>query len=201
MSAPTGKRLTGPERRKKLIHAAIEVFAQKGYELATVDEIAALASVTKPVLYDHFDSKEAVFIESISVIRDELLARGRHAISQQTASSQRLKAAISAFFDFIVERPSAARVLIMGSKGTPLVEQACRRVQADAIKAIASIMKANAPAFANSRQEEQTWFLKAEFVKKGMHGLAEWWLDHPKTPRADIEIALVEVLRKGVGLR
>src|SRR4051812_10003765 len=49
--------MTGDERREVIEVAATEVFAQRGYHAASMDEIARRSGVSVPVLYDHFDSK------------------------------------------------------------------------------------------------------------------------------------------------
>lgn len=195
------KRLPGPQRRLRLIQAAITVFSEKGYEGASVEEIAAAASVTKPVLYDHFSSKEDIFTAAIEQIRDGLLERGKAAIARQNSPAKQLRAAISVFFDLVEGDPPAARVLLISSKAPAPIARICRRVQAAATSGIAQIMRSHASAPAALAGSDQQWILKAEFTKKGMHGLADWWLEHPDVPRSAIEEALFSILRSGVGLR
>lgn len=193
------KRLSGPERRLALIHAAIHVFARKGYEGASVEEIAGAASVTKPVLYDHFSSKEDIFVAAIEQIRDGLLQRGEQAVAREKTPGKRLKAAISVFFDLVQDDPKAARVLLISSKAPAPIADICHRVQATATNGIAQIMRSH--SFPDVFNSDRHWFLKAEFTKKGMHGLAELWLENPDIPRSEIERALFDILRKGVGVR
>ena len=57
--------------------AATRLFARRGYDRASMSGIAAGAGITKPVLYDHFASKEALFETLLRSIRDDLLAKGR----------------------------------------------------------------------------------------------------------------------------
>lgn len=192
------KRLSGPQRRLRLIQAAIEVFSRKGYDGASVEEIASAASVTKPVLYDHFSSKEEIFVAAIEQIRDGLLETGNRAIAMEKSPGKRLKAAISVFFDLVENDPSAARVLLISSKAPAPIADICRRVQAAATNGIAQIMRSHSPS--RPRDSDRQWVLKAEFTKKGMHGLAEWWLEHPNIPRSEIEEALFGILKKGLGL-
>jgi AcrR family transcriptional regulator len=193
------KRLSGPERRARLIEAAIHVFAHHGYDGASVEEIAGKASVTKPVLYDHFSSKEAIFTAAIELIRDGLLQRGKAAVARENTRGKQLKAAISVFFDLVEGDPCAARVLLISSKAPAPIADICRRVQEAATRGIVQIMRSHSTS--GEVDSDEHWYLKAEFTKKGMHGLAEWWLEHPKTPRSEIEKALFSILKKGVGLR
>lgn len=85
-----------------------------------------------------------------------------------------------------------ARVLILSSKGAPSIVEACKRVQVQATSGIASLMKSGRPGWRSSKKNERRLFLTAEFVKKGVHGLAEWWMDHPGVARKEVEDVLVE---------
>src|SRR5690606_30988684 len=51
-------RMTGPQRREQLITVGRSLFAERGFEGTTVEEIAATAEVSKPVIYEHFGGKE-----------------------------------------------------------------------------------------------------------------------------------------------
>lgn len=54
-------RMTGAERREQLIGVARELFADRGYEATSVEEIAERAGVSKPVVYEHFGGKEGIY--------------------------------------------------------------------------------------------------------------------------------------------
>ena len=79
------------------------------------------------------------------------------------------------------------------------IRDICRRVQATATNDIAQIMRQHSSSLA--ADSDHRWFLKAEFTKKGMHGLAEWWLEHPKVPCSEVEEAHFGVLNDGIGQR
>lgn len=78
------------------------------------------------------------------------------------------------FFDFIEETPNSARVLIMGSKGAPSIIEACKRCPSAGDQRYCRPYEVESSRLAILDEEERTLFLTAEFVKKGMHGLAEW---------------------------
>ena len=54
-------RMTGVQRREQLIGIARKLFAEKGYESVTVEEIAHSAGVSKPVIYEHCGGKDGVY--------------------------------------------------------------------------------------------------------------------------------------------
>jgi AcrR family transcriptional regulator len=96
-----GSRLPRNERRGQLLVAASEVFVDRGYHAAGMDEIADRAGVSKPVLYQHFSSKLELYLAVLARHVENLVSGVRQALRTTTDNRQRLRAAVSAFFDFI----------------------------------------------------------------------------------------------------
>ena len=120
MKSRPRKRLALDERRIKILAAATRIFARKGYAGASMSGIATAAGITKPVLYDHFASKDALFETLLRSIRDDLLARGK-AIGKSSASEEhRFRAAVDAFFAFVENQPNAAMILLIVPQGNPV---------------------------------------------------------------------------------
>jgi len=94
-------RLPRGERRDQLLATASEVFVDRGYHAAGMDEIADRAGVSKPVLYQHFSSKLDLYLAVLGQHGDILVAGVRQALRTTTDNRQRLRAAVQAFFDFI----------------------------------------------------------------------------------------------------
>lgn len=68
-------RLTKAERKRQLLAHAKQLFMRLGYRDTTTEKIAAAAGVTEPVLYRHFDSKKALFLEVLREVRAATLGR------------------------------------------------------------------------------------------------------------------------------
>jgi AcrR family transcriptional regulator len=104
-------RMSGIERREQLINVARHLFAEKGYEAVSVEEIAQFALVSKPVIYEHFGSKEGLYAVILDRETRELL---RTVISNMESGHPRemLEQAVYAFFTYIDEHPDGYRVLI-----------------------------------------------------------------------------------------
>ena len=66
-------RLPKAERRATLVAAASELFAQRGYDYTSLDELAAKVCVTKPIVYRHFASKKDLYLELLRLIEPPLL--------------------------------------------------------------------------------------------------------------------------------
>lgn len=70
-----------PGRRGEILDAALEVFAEKGYESGTLRSIAARVGVSEPALYRHYRSKEALFADVIATAGSRLVAEARRLLS------------------------------------------------------------------------------------------------------------------------
>lgn len=68
-------RLTKAERRRQLLAHAKQLFVTLGYHATTTEKIAAAAGVTEPVLYRHFDSKKALFLQVLEEVRAATIER------------------------------------------------------------------------------------------------------------------------------
>lgn len=177
MKASIRKRLTRPERRALILAAALTEFARSGYEGASMDAIAAASGISKPVLYDHFPSKQHLFRDVLESIRDQLLTRGSDAARLPGDDKERFRAAIAGFFGFVKENSDAIRVLLLMPYGAAESLEASKAVQKGASAGIARFLR---PLL--STQSDDDVEAAAEFLKRGLHALAEWWLDHPHVP-------------------
>src|SRR5581483_4574058 len=106
------RRLPGAERRGLIESAAARLFAERGFQDTTVEEICAAAGVSKPMLYRHFDAKQELCMRLLERRRDELAAAplGRFLESEGTVE-QRLEAMIDAWFEHVAEHPHSSRLL------------------------------------------------------------------------------------------
>jgi len=107
-------RMTGKERREQLIDVGRALFAQKGFEAVTVEEIAASAKVSKPVVYEHFGSKEGLYAVVVDREMNRLLTT---VTTSLTGGHPRelLEQAGMAFFDYIETSTDGFRILVRDS--------------------------------------------------------------------------------------
>jgi len=192
----TRERLSGPQRRERILAAGAEVFAARGYRATSVEDIARAAGVTKPVLYDHFASKRGLFASIMESARDELSTLGAQAMSADAPPDARLRAAVDTFFSLVERKPAQARVLLVAGRGEPELSDAVHAVQEEATARIAALLAAE-PQLGDAPD----LLLLAEFVKRGMHGLAEWWQHHPSTPRATLVDTVIDLTWTGLRSR
>jgi AcrR family transcriptional regulator len=104
-------RLPADERRQQLLAVACDLFAASGFHDTSMDDIAEAAGVTKPVLYQHFPSKRALYVELLEDTGRRLLARLAEATSRATSGRERVEAGFRAYFQFAVGDRSSFRLL------------------------------------------------------------------------------------------
>ena len=83
-----------------MLAAATRIFARRGYQDASMDEIAAACGITKPMLYSYFDSKEGLFLACLDKGDERLRAAVRDAVEGATGAEQRLWRGLVALFRF-----------------------------------------------------------------------------------------------------
>jgi AcrR family transcriptional regulator len=105
------RRLTAQQRRQQLVAVALELFAQRGYRSTTMDDIAEAAGVTKPLVYQHFSSKRALYLELVNSIAQELLLAVRSAVGQAEGPRQQVEMGFAAYFRLVVSREAEFRLL------------------------------------------------------------------------------------------
>jgi AcrR family transcriptional regulator len=109
--APAGRRLTADARRRQLFEVALTLFSEHGYAATTMDEIAEAAGVTKPLVYQHFESKRALYLELMDVFSKELVTRIVEATATAAGPRQQVELGFAAYFDQMVRNEKAFRLL------------------------------------------------------------------------------------------
>lgn len=84
-------RMKAGDRRRQLLEAAIQCFADHGYKGATTSMLAKAAKVSEPVLYQHFESKQELFVMLIEEVGREVLRSWRHAIAPLKSPMDQLR--------------------------------------------------------------------------------------------------------------
>ena len=100
------------QRRQQLFEVARERFAQQGFHATSMDEIAEAAGVTKPVLYQHFPSKRALYVELLEETGRQLLSTLADATARAGSLRERVELGFRAYFRFAVGNRSAFLFLL-----------------------------------------------------------------------------------------
>ncbi|WP_432557977.1 TetR/AcrR family transcriptional regulator [Granulicoccus sp. GXG6511] len=102
-------RMPRDQRRLQLLDVAGQVFADKGYHNAAMDDIAEAAGVSKPVLYQHFPSKLDLYLALVDRASEEIVDLVRAAIAGTTNNSERVSAALGSFYEFVAQAGKSFR--------------------------------------------------------------------------------------------
>src|SRR5688572_33467302 len=97
---PSPVRLPAPARRRQLLDVALIAFGSGGFHRTSMDDVAEAAGVTKPVLYQHFGSKRALFLELLHDVGGRLLDAIAKATAEASGPRQQVEAGFSAYFHF-----------------------------------------------------------------------------------------------------
>ena len=100
-------RMTGAQRREQLIGIGRQLFANRGYEATTVEEIASVAGVSKPVVYEHFGGKEGLYAVVVDREVGYLLARIESALADAVRSRELVELVFYGLRDGQIRRLSA----------------------------------------------------------------------------------------------
>jgi AcrR family transcriptional regulator len=191
---PRSNRLPRQQRRRQLLDAALEVFVAQGYHAAAMDDIADRASVSKPVLYQHFPSKLDLYLALLDESVDALVETVRGALRSTTDNKQRVAATFGAYFEFVGGRGQAYRLIFesdLGNEAT--VRERLERGQRECAAMISPIVSQDA-----GLDDDE-----ARLLSVGMVGLAQitarYWLSTcDRVPRDQAEQLVARLAWRGI---
>jgi AcrR family transcriptional regulator len=139
----TTKRLPADRRRQQLLDVALRTFAHRGFNATTMDDIAEAAGVTKPLLYQHFDSKRALYLELVGSVSDTMLEAIGKAVAAAGGPRQQVEAGFAAYFHLVVTHAEGF-YLLFGSDvpNDPELSLALRHVENNLAEAIEDLIDA-----------------------------------------------------------
>src|SRR5665811_2020891 len=109
------RRMTASERRTQLVGVAKQVFAEYGFDGASIEEIAARAKVSKPIVYEHVGGKEGLYAVVVDREGRALLDRVAARLGPDIGAREQVWGAAMAFLDYIEADPDGFRVLTRDS--------------------------------------------------------------------------------------
>ena len=175
--------MTAAERREQLIAIARRAFAERGFDGVSVEEIAARAAVSKPVVYEHFGGKEGLYAVVVDREVQQLLGTMREAL---TATSQRmlLEQATFALLDYVEASSDGFRILVRDSppgSGTGTYVS----IISDTVTRVEGIL---GDQFAARGFDPKVAPLYAQMLVGMVSTTGQWWLD-ARTPDKDVVAA------------
>jgi AcrR family transcriptional regulator len=182
------RRLPGRERRELITEAAGRLFGERGYDATALDDIAAEAGVTKPVIYRHFDSKRHLYLALLARHRDDL-PTFTGALPAAGSLRDRLRPVLDLWLEYVEAHSYAWKMLFRDIGGGPEVQTFRREVHARARAVLAEVIRALGEPRIPPREVEPL----AELMSMGMASLVLWWMDGPKASRGALVDAMTRV--------
>ncbi len=183
-----------PVRERLILDVAGQVFARGGYSSSSMDEIAELADVSKPMLYAYFGSKEGLYVAYIDRTGRELLDRLERAAPHERDPLARLRARIEEFLAFVEEHRDGWTVLFRElSSAQPFAEKvaALRSQIAEAVRRMID----PAPCLDDDARDAI-----AHAIVGAGESLANWWLEHPDVAREQVVAWYVRMVKAALTL-
>src|SRR4029079_6061865 len=108
-------RLSATARREQLLDVALEVFAHSGYHDTSMNDVAEAAGVTKPVLYQHFESKRELYQALLDDVGERMVATISEATGGVTSGREQNCRCFAAYFRWVAENRDAFVLLYGGA--------------------------------------------------------------------------------------
>jgi AcrR family transcriptional regulator len=187
--------MTGPQRRQQLVAVGRALFAEKGFEGTSVEEIAAKAGVSKPVIYEHFGGKEGLYAVVVDREIEALLSQITAALTEHTGNARALlEAAAMALLDYIETSTDGFRILVRDSPPGQSTGSFASLIS-DIASQVEHILAAE---FRRRRLDPKTAPLYAQMLVGMVAIPGGWWLDSRKMKKEDVAAHLVNLAWNGL---
>jgi AcrR family transcriptional regulator len=177
-------------RQRQLVELAEQLFAERGFARTSMEELARRAGVTKPVIYELFESKDGLFRACVDRAIERMADSIVEAFRSETEPEARLRAGGLAFLRFARDNRVAWDLMAMQGRFADQA-QAVRRDQAQLIR---TLMEEIAPEGTDPQELEAV----AYAVNSAYEGAAHWMWEHPDAPVEQVADWIVALLLPGL---
>jgi AcrR family transcriptional regulator len=192
-------RLAREDRRAVIERAATEVFAERGYQAAAIDEIARRSGVSAPVVYDHFDSKRDLHARLLERHLAEMRSVWAEHLVGEGDAEERIAGALDAWFAYVESHPYAWRMIFRDTTGDPEVQADHKRIQAESSRGLLPLLATLPGGEDIGGEDEASRAMVIELLRSAIAGLALWWYEHRQVPREQVVAAAMNALWIGFG--
>ena len=193
VSNPPRVRMSGTERREQLIRVGRQLFADKGYEAVTVEEVAAEAGVSKPLVYEHFGGKEGLYAVVVDREMNDLLGRIQTALAPDRPKVM-LQSVVLAWLDYIATETEGFRVLVRDS-APGVAEGSFASLLRDIAARVAGKL---AEEFDRRGYNKRQADMYAQMLVGMVTNTGMWWVDVRKPKRDELAAHLVNLAWNGL---
>jgi AcrR family transcriptional regulator len=182
-------------RRSQVLAVAAELFTERGFTAASMDELARRVGVSKPVIYDLVGSKEALFGELVALEAQELSRAVQTAVDAELDQDRKFYAGALAFFRFAEQRRQAWDTLLTAEAAPVNAELAsARRYHATQVAALLARGAAELGGSADPLVIDAC----AQAINGACESLATWWKQHPHLSAEALAAIVTGLVRPGL---
>lgn len=186
------QRMTGRQRRKQLIAIGRTAFAECGFDGTSVEDIAARAGVSKPLVYEHFGGKEGLY--AVVVDREMLhLERIITEALRHGRSRERIERAVIALLTYVEDETDGFQILVRDM--TPGQERSYSTLLNAAVGQVAHIL---ARAFKRSGLDPEMAVLYGQALVGMVSMTAQWWLDERSPDKEVVAAHIINLCWNGL---
>ncbi len=185
--------MSGTERREQLIRVGRSLFAEKGFEAVTVEEVAAEAAVSKPVVYEHFGGKEGLYAVVVDREMSDLLTRVQAALTTDRPKAM-ITSVVLAWLDYISDETEGFRLLVRDS-APGIAEGSFASLLRDVAARVAGEL---ATEFDKRGYNPKQADMYAQMLVGMVTSTGIWWVDVRKPKRDELAAHLVNLAWNGL---
>jgi AcrR family transcriptional regulator len=187
-------RMTGTQRRAQLLDIGRSLFAERGFDGTSVEEVAARAGVSKPVVYEHFGGKEGLYAVVVDREMQALLSSVTVALQSGGHPRAVLERAALALLDYIEESTDGFRILVRDSPVASSTGTFASLIS-DAAGQVEYIL---AGEFARRRLDQADAPMYAQMLVGMVALTGQWWLDARRPGKQEVAAHLVNLAWNGL---
>lgn len=193
------KRLSRGERYELILEHAVEVFGSRGYHNVSMEDVADAAEVSKALVYQHFESKDELYLEVMRTFNQQIGETVLPAWSQDRPPQERFWRGFVAFFQFVEQNKEAWGVLYRDAvEIDDAMVRGIHTLNAELAETISgAFFKVLDDRESSNPLLKQYSLAAGHAVVGACHALADYWLDHPEETVLRLAATAMAVLWKG----
>jgi len=176
------RRMTRAAREQQLLDLAEELFLTSGYERTSIEDIARAAGVTRPVVYEHYGSKEGIYLACVRRARNQFNTDVMRAVAGTDDPLEQLRRGADAYYR-VLERDPRRWQLLFGPGGlaSGALGEELTRERFRTVNLLADLFEPHLPQH-DQRQVDAF----AHATSGSAEQLGHWWLAHPDISREQV---------------
>ena len=190
----TRVRMTGTQRRAQLLDVGRSLFAERGYDGTSVEEIASRAGVSKPIVYEHFGGKEGLYAVVVDREVQHLLDSFSTALSGQSPK-ELLEQACLVLLTYVEEQGDGFRILVRESPVGSARGGGLATIMSDVASQVEYIL---VQQFTGRGFETKLAGLYSQALVGMVALTGQWWQDHRRPQRDEVAAHLVNLAWNGL---